>query len=122
MIKRVLLLCVAVGLSLLATPASRAAQLSVDVISEVDVRVQLEFYSENRDHAWPGGDDAYNIDDYARHSYLLNCHYGEKICMGAWVNGNSSRYWGVGLNNKHSCAKCCFVCGSGDYPVQVLDN
>ena len=65
---------------------------------------------------------AYDLNDYETHSFTLNCRRGEKICFGAWVTGNASRYWGVGANNRYGCEKCCFVCGAGDYPTQVLND
>jgi hypothetical protein len=84
--------------------------------------VQIEFYSQARNHAWPGGDDAYDINDYDVHEYRLNCRTGEKVCYGAWETGNASRYWGVGLNDKHNCEDCCSTCGGGPLPLRILES
>jgi hypothetical protein len=82
-------------------------------------KVQVEFYSQNRNHAWPGGNKAYNIDDYEVHSFRLTCNRGEKICYGAWVTGNSSRYWGVGINNRQRCSNCCYTCNGGTASIEL---
>ena len=43
--------------------------------------------------------------------YKISCIKGEKVCYGAWLQGNSSRYWGVGKGNQQKCADCCYTCG-----------
>jgi hypothetical protein len=101
-------------------PKAQADQITIDVVSEASVKVQIEFYSQDRSVAWPGNGMAWDLNDYQRHTYTLNCRSGEQICFGAWVTGNSSRYWGVGANNSHGCQKCCFTCGAGNYPTQIL--
>jgi hypothetical protein len=109
--------------ALLASVASAvAAQLVMQIRSEYPYQVQVEFYSEERSHAWPGGDQAYNIDDDDVHTYRLECRQDEKICYGAWVKGNATKYWGSGLNGEQACDRCCFVCGGGPTPVVVLNR
>mgnify|MGYP000047125305 CR=1 FL=1 len=76
--------------------------------------VDLEFYSQDRNHVWPGNGQVYYIDDYNMHTYNLNCYSGEKICYGAWVRGASATYWGVGPNNSQFCPDCCYTCGAGN--------
>lgn len=76
--------------------------------------VLLEFYSQNYSRAWPGGNEAYVLNDSLPHTYLLNCYPGEKICYGAWVNGSGGKtYWGVGRNGRQGCTGCCYIC-NGD--------
>mgnify|MGYP001627869254 FL=1 len=104
-----------------ALPAA-ADTLYWEVKSEHPNVVSLEFYSEDYDRAWPGGGEVYVLDDYNTHSYNLECTTGEKICMGAWLRGNSDNYWGVGRDARNSCESCCFVCGRGDTGVQVLNE
>jgi len=82
-------------------------------------RVGVEFYSQTRDHAWPGGDRQYTVNNDG--TYSLNCNAGEKICYGAWRDGNSSVYWGVGMNDKHGCERCCITCG-GTFETTLTDN
>ena len=82
-------------------------------------KVQIAFYSRERNHEWPGSGQAWDLNDYNNHTYTLNCRRGEKVCFGAWVTGNSSKFWGVGFGGKQGCASCCFFCGQQPQP-QVL--
>ena len=105
----------------LAWPTNTIAeQLTWEVQSTYRHKVQIEFYSQERKHAWPGGNRAYTLNDYEVHSYTLNCIAGEKICYGAWVTGNSSRYWGVGMNDRRSCQGCCYTCDGGTATVRLV--
>ena len=106
-----------------ATPRpAEAADMTWDVRSNYDYKVQIEFYSMDRNRAWPGGGKAYSLNDSKVHSFALSCNAGEKICYGAWpTGGGSNKYWGVGANNKHSCSNCCAVCGR-DNPSKVLTD
>lgn len=89
------------------------------VKSMYQYKVQIAFYSRERNHEWPGNGQAWDLNDYNNHSYTLNCRRGEKVCFGAWVTGNSSKFWGVGFGGKQGCGSCCFVCGQQPQP-QVL--
>jgi len=121
--KRVPLLSLAALLvaaaSLLATQAS-AAELVWRIESEHPNVVSLEFYSQDRSNVWPGGGEAYVLEDWATHTYSLSCNYGETICFGAWVRNESSTYWGAGYNGTEACESCCAVCGYGELNTQVL--
>lgn len=110
-----------VGAALVQPPKASAEEMLWRVKSNYKFKVQVAFYSQTRSHEWPGGGDAYNINDYKTHDYNLECEDGEKICLGAWVTGNAKKYWGVGYKNKNGCKGCCYVCGAGDIPRQVLD-
>lgn len=105
----------------LAIPAA-ADSLYWEVRSDHPNVVSLEFYSQDRDRAWPGGDEVYIIDDYETHSFNLECRSGEKICLGAWLRGRSDVYWGVGFNDSEGCRGCCYICGEGDTGLQVLNE
>lgn len=91
------------------------------VQSNYPYRVQIEFYSQARDAAWPGDGMAYDLNDGRTQTFNLDCDYGEQICYGAWVTGDSSEYWGVGYANQYSCDSCCLVCGHGEGPVFTLE-
>lgn len=104
----------------LSAPAS-ADTVTFRVQSLYQYKVQIEFYSQARDAAWPGNGNAYNLDDYDTHAFTLECNTGEQICYGAWVTGDDSQYWGVGNNNQYSCDSCCLVCGKGEGPVFTLN-
>ena len=99
---------------------AEAAELSWRVKSNYRYKVQIEFYSQDRKSAWPGNGRAYGLNDYETKTFTLNCRSGEKICYGAWVTGDGSKYWGVGANNRHSCRGCCATCGAGDTPPITL--
>lgn len=106
----------ALGLALaIVAPSSgaQAQQLTFEMVNDSGRDIQIEFYSEDRNHAWPGGNQAYNLGRAQDNKWTLNCRRGEKICYGAWVKGNSGVYWGVGLNRKHRCETCCFTCDGG---------
>ncbi len=83
--------------------------------------VSLEFYSQDYSRAWPGDGEVYILNDYDVHEYNLSCETGETICYGAWVRGNSNRYWGVGLDNSQGCNDCCYTCGYGDTALRILN-
>jgi hypothetical protein len=96
-----------------------ATQQTWTVKSLYQYKVQIAFYARERNHEWPGNGQAWDLNDYNNHNYTLNCRRGEKICFGAWVTGNASKFWGVGFGGKQGCASCCFVCGQQPQP-QVL--
>ena len=106
----------------IAAPSDAAAEsMAWKVKSNYKYKVQVAFYSQTRKHEWPGGGEAYDVNDFADHDYTIACNNGEKICLGAWATGNASKYWGVGFRDKHGCKGCCYICGGGPLPRQVLD-
>ena len=113
----------AVGIVGLVCGVARAedATLSWSFQSNYEYTVQLEFYAQDRDAAWPGGGQAYVLDDYEVHTYRLNCWAGEKICYGAWVDGDSDTYWGVGLDDQEGCEDCCVTCSNGEAGLRTLN-
>jgi len=104
-----------------ASPAS-AETMTWKVKSNYKYKVQVAFYSQSRKYEWPGGGDAYNLNDSETHEYPIRCQEDEKICFGGWVTGNAKKYWGVGYQGAHGCKSCCFICGAGDIPRQILDD
>ena len=73
-------------------------------------KIYLKFYSQDRNHVWPGGGKVYVLDDGREHTFHIRGLGGEKVCYGAWVAGDSSTYWGVGKDNEHGCSDCCYYC------------
>ena len=116
-----LFLLAGLGAVLAAPTGSRADEMTWTLKSSYRYRVQVEFYSQSRDHVWPGGGKAWGLNDYDTHEFTLNCISGEKICYGAWVTGNSERYWGVGLNDRHTCSNCCGICGEDDPEMNLTE-
>ncbi|WP_147082599.1 hypothetical protein [Methylobacterium haplocladii] len=74
--------------------------------------IEIAFYSDNRKNwAWPSFSSHWTLKDREFHDYRLGCEIGESVCYGAWYK-NQTKYWGVGMENKHSCSSCCLVCGT----------
>lgn len=85
-------------------------------------KVQVAFFSQDRaGHVWPGGGQAYNLDDSKVHEIKLACLGGEKICYGGWVTGNAKLYWGRGADGKLRCENCCYACNDNMTPVINLN-
>ena len=116
----VLVLILMVGSTVSA--GSKSDSITFRIQSNYKYKVQVAFYSDDRDHSWPGGDQAYNVDDSEVHEFPLDCQRGETICYGAWVTGDDDLYWGVGMDNTHTCKNCCYKCGAGMTPVITLDH
>jgi len=119
MLKKAVL--VALTTVLLVPTFAFAENLTFQVRSYHKNQVDIAFYSQDRNAAWPGGSKVWVIDDYDVHTYPLNCVYGEKVCYGAWVRGSSSTYWGSGRDGEYGCHSCCFVCNGGTTPVLNLN-
>ena len=114
-----LALFMTIGAGSAVQPAA-AEDMLWQIRSDYPYQVQVAFYSEWRDWEFPGAGHALNIDDSELRRYNVSCNPGEKICLGAWVKGDVTRYWGVGFNRQQACRACCFVCGDGPVPTQVL--
>ena len=97
-----------------------ADELVWRIKSEHPNQVSVEFYSQDRNHVWPGGGEVHIIKDWDTHTYSLTCDDGEKICYGAWVRNDSSTYWCAGNDGGQACDNCCAVCGHGELKTQVL--
>jgi hypothetical protein len=111
----------ALAAALLAPGFAHAENVTFKIRSYHRNQVDVAFYSQNRNHSWPGGSKVWVIKDYDVHSYSLTCIRGEKICYGAWVRGASSSYWGGGKGGRQACQKCCFTCNGGETPVINLN-
>jgi len=107
---------------LVSSAAASAGELIWHFRSEHSGVINLEFYSQNRNHVWPGNNQVYVIDDGNVHDYALECNSGEKICYGAWLRSDSSSYWGSGYGGEQRCDSCCFTCDGGPTNVMVLNR
>ncbi|MGE0845543.1 MAG: hypothetical protein AB7L41_04685 [Flavobacteriaceae bacterium] len=103
------------------TCAAFADSLTFSIRNRHQYAVELEFYSQDRDHVWPGGGQVYILRDEDVHEFSLTCRSGERICYGAWVSNDTDTFWGVGFDNTESCERCCATCGEGDTPTVNLD-
>ncbi len=91
-----------------------SADVSFVMRNEHPNAVEVELYSQDRKHVWPGGNQVYYLDDGESKQIHLSCQQGENICYGAWVSGDKQTYWGTGPNNKETCEDCCYVCNGGE--------
>jgi hypothetical protein len=114
----------ALALMMLVLPqAVSAASMTWRLKSFDKYAVDVSFYSQNRKHIWPGGDEVYVIRDYETKSYSIKCIEGEKVCYGAWVRGSSKEYWGAGSGGKRACKSCCYTCEDGfQTPILNLNS
>lgn len=104
------LMALVIGWTSAPAPAS-ADTVTFNISSTHPNTVELQFFSQDRNHIWPQPGRVYLIDDWDTHEYRLSCSYGENICYGAWVSGGGDgTYWGVGQNNNQRCSNCCLVC------------
>ena len=93
--------------------AASAADVTFMMRNNHPNAVEVELYSQDRDHVWPGGGEVYYLDDGETKEIPLACEEGEKICYGAWVAGDKGTYWGTGPDNGERCEDCCYTCQGG---------
>jgi hypothetical protein len=106
------------------TPSSvRAETETWEIQSSYPFKVQIKFYSKDRNVVWPAGGQSYVLDDSKMHQFSLNCQAGERICYGAWdvITGGRTgkKYWGVGQSNSKGCTDCCWTCGRKGNPRKI---
>jgi hypothetical protein len=80
--------------------------------------VYLQLYGPESKNVWPAPDKYYKLDGSKAHKTKIRCSLGEKICYGAWTDGDTS--WGVGKGNKSVCKGCCVACSKGDKGTETL--
>lgn len=105
----------------LSAPAS-AADVTFTMQNNHPNAVEVELYSQDRDHVWPGNNQVYILDDGETKTMPLACEEGEKICYGAWIQGDQQTYWGVGPGNTEACDDCCYTCTGGATETINLDE
>lgn len=93
--------------------ATHAAEVTFEMRNSHPNAVEVELYSQDRDHVWPGNNQVYLLDDGETKNIPLSCDEGEKICYGAWVSGDKETYWGTGPDNAETCDDCCYTCQGG---------
>jgi len=92
-----------------AAEEERKRKLTWTISNRGSKRISLKFFSQVRNHIWPGSRRHWLIEAYNDRTYNLSCQLGEKICYGAWADGGS---WGTGRKGKKGCERCCRTCGS----------
>ncbi len=123
-LRLLIVVAVAAMTSLFAVGSAHADEtFTFRVKSDYQYKVQIAFFSQSRNHVWPGPGRAFSLDDSQTQSFPLSCESGEKICYGAWVTGDGNLSWGVGPKNDQGCKNCCFICGDADMtPVLSLSE
>lgn len=101
--------------SVLAMPAhvlpAQADEMNFYLKNQQDRGVAVELFSQDRDAVWPGGNKVYFLEAREKKSVPVSCQAGERICYGAWINGDDSIFFGVGPDNDQPpCEYCCFLC------------
>lgn len=77
--------------------------------------LEVQLFSQDRAHVWPGPDEVFYFDDGETKQVPLGCETGETICYGAWVAGDpQGTFWGVGPDNDQDCSDCCYTCEGGE--------
>lgn len=113
--------CLLGALALFAQPAM-AEEMNVMITNSHPFAVELELYSQDRDHVWPGNGQVYLLNDGEEKLVPISCNQGENICYGAWVSGDANTYWGVGPDNSQDCPDCCYVCdGSTTESINLVE-
>ena len=102
-----------VSVAALAAP-SFAADVTFVMKNAHPNALEVELYSQDRDHVWPGNGQVFYLDDGETKTMPLSCEEGETICYGAWVSGDRGTYWGVGPDNTEDCDNCCYTCEGGE--------
>ena len=118
--KHALIWAAALSLSLFGQVAL-ADTMTLQFRSEHTNIVDVEFYSQNRNHVWPGNGEIYVLDNYEQKTMTISCHRGEKICYGAWVRNRTHDYWGAGYGGTQACDSCCVTCNERTAEVWVLN-
>ena len=109
--RSVVLLAVA-GLTM-SFSAAKAEEFTFSIRNSHPNALEVELYSQDRNHVWPGHGEVYIFDDGETKEIPLTCKAGETICYGAWISGDRETYWGVGPDNKEDCTDCCYTCEGG---------
>jgi len=91
-----------------------AADVTFVMRNEHPNAVEVELYSQDRNHIWPGDNKVFYLDDGETKQIPLSCNEGEQICYGAWVSGDKGTYWGTGPDNGETCEDCCYTCTGGE--------
>ena len=106
--------------SMLTASVASAADVTFQMQNSHPNAVEVELYSQNRDHVWPGSGEIYLLDDGETKTMALSCNEGEQICYGAWISGDKQSYWGTGPDNAETCENCCYTCTGGNTEVIEL--
>lgn len=97
------------GLTLVSTGAA-AEEMTFRFVSHVASPVWVELYSAENQRSWPEDGQLFILADSSPRKFTVPCEQGERICYGAWVEGDVSQFWGAGHEGKKNCDDCCRIC------------
>jgi hypothetical protein len=98
-------------LSLLLTAGlAEAADMGFMLGNKQSRAAVIELHGENT--VWPGGGKVYLLAPGETRQVTISCTPGERICYGAWINGNDRIAFGVGPDNDRDCRNCCSICAA----------
>lgn len=74
--------------------------------------IHVKLFSQSRKGwQWPSSSRHWVLNDSKQHTLTAgSCQPGERVCYGGSYKSNRT-HWGVGLNGKRSCTRCCITCG-----------
>jgi hypothetical protein len=91
-------------------PVAAWADMQIYIRNGSESAIAVEFFSQDRKQVWPGGDQVWLFEAGQKKTVPVDCTAGERICYGAWVNGNDRMSWGVGPDGDKDCQSCCLIC------------
>lgn len=95
---------------MLTASGAFAEELTFRFTNRVAAPLFVELYSNDRQKIWPKEGRLFILADAAPRKLSVSCDPGEKICYGAWIEGDITRFWGVGHEGKAGCDDCCRYC------------
>ena len=98
----------AAALVLVTAGAAHAADMGFVLQNKHSRAVVVELHG--KETLWPGDDKVYLLDPGMTKEVTISCTEGERICYGAWINGNDRIAFGVGPDNNRTCHDCCSIC------------
>jgi hypothetical protein len=103
--------------------SASADQIHFQVSSLNSAPVRIEFHGVTFSHRWPAqAGTSWRVPDADQVNITLSCSEAEYLCYGAWQENDQTVYWGVGYNNEHRCAKCCYNCDGRTYQINLDDG
>ncbi|MEZ5810443.1 MAG: hypothetical protein R3D45_03425 [Rhizobiaceae bacterium] len=103
--------CLAAPLVLAALPAvAQAGEMRFRFTSHAPSPVLVRLFSGDRLQSWPDDGGLFILADRSPRKFSVSCKTGERICYGAWIEGDITRFWGAGDEGRHDCDDCCHIC------------
>lgn len=85
-------------------------EMTLRFTNHAQTPVLVELYSPDRAKSWPDDGQLFLLDDSSPRKFTIGCELGEKICYGAWQEGDINHSWGAGYEGKKDCDDCCHIC------------